>query len=450
LGQFIGRLLHTYRRDPFFFVDLGFFLLYVGCAYRIFERFLRPVSALAASLVLIQASVDLFVTPWTSTVAGSCIILMMSIFTSGRYTTKRGVLAGLAGGLTFGARVGDAILVILISTYLFFDRSAPRRARSRFAISALTVGALISAVVIFVNLKFSGYVLGNYFNSQVSQGFTLLEIPTKLYGYFINPFLYHRAAHPLARPILARAIFLLLAPLGLALMVRRSERHKGVGLVFLLGLAGWALLYVPFPAVTGLTLVYGSQHYVKPILPAIVGAGFYAVENISEIGLAPEETKGVVKLLAIYGVILLFLFGSARLITFPRLVLSPSMLTSSVNPAQLDKMIDGDLKTRWDSGRAQQPGMEFDLDLGKTRRVQRIVIDTEGSADDYPRILSILYSSDGKQWRSWKDNAANQSETPFIIDFVSEPRAVRWLRFIQMGADPQFSWSVHELSLYGR
>jgi len=449
LGQFIGNFFHTYRKDPFFFVDLALFLLYLGCAYRVFERFLKPVSALAAGLVLIQASVDLFVTPWTSTVSAPCIILLISIFTSGRYTTYSGALAGLAGGLTFGARIGDALLVILIGTYIFFDRSANGKERLKFAMSAVIGGALVSIVVIWVNWKFTGQVLGNYFDSIAGQNPTLIGIPTKLYGYFINPFLYHRVANPLGRPILARAIFLLLAPLGLALMIRRSER-RAVGSILLLALLGWALLYGPFPAVTGLALIYGAQHYAKPILPAIIGAGFYAVEAIGQIGTRPGETKGMVKLLSIYGVILLLLFGGARLITFPKLVLTRSMLTSSLNPAQLDKMIDDDFRTRWDSGRAQEPGMEFDLDLGKTRVVQRIVLTTEGSTNDYPRMLSILYSTDGEQWRSWHEHVANQSETPFIIDLLGDPRSVRWLRFIQKGADPQFFWSVHELSLYGR
>jgi hypothetical protein len=446
-GQLIGHSLRVFNRDPFFFVNLGFFLVFIYFAHRIFERFLQPVLALAASVVLIQASVDLFVTPWTSTVSAACMVLLLDIFSSGRYTLGTGVLAGFAAALMFGARLVDIIPAAAVGLYIFFDNKASLPSRTRFAISAITVGASLAAVIIFINLKYSGHVFGNYFVSNMQQGFSLLGIPTKLYGYLIDPLVFHAESHPLSRPIVSRALFLLLAPLGLLLLMRDAEPRKiGIGPTFLLGLTGWAVVYVPFRAITALTLKYGSQHYTKPILPLIIGAGFYAIAAIGDIGSEGEHATHIRRLLPKYLGVLLCVLVGVRLIPFPKLDLSRAVLTSSFNPAQLRQMIDGDMTTRWDSAAAQQPGMEFDLDLEKTRVVQRIVLNTELSPNDYPRKLSIMYSVDGKVWRPWL--ATDQSGTSSINDLRNDPLPIRWLKFVEQGAD-HHPWSVHELLLYG-
>jgi F5/8 type C domain len=448
LGQVLGHSLRVFNRDPFFFVDLGLFLVFIYFAHRVFERFLQPILALAASVVLVQASVDLFVTPWTTTVSAACMVLLLDIFTAGRYTVGSGVLAGLAAASMFGARLGDAVLAAAVGLYIFVDRRASRQTRNRFAISAITAGALVATAVILVNLKYSGLLFGNYFASNTQQGFTILGIPTKIYGYLIDPFVFHSESNPYAHPIVSRSLFLLLAPLGFLLLMRGAEPRKTViGPTFLLALTGWALVYVPFVAVTGHTLRYGSQHYIKPILPLIIGAGFYAVAAIGDVGPGGEQGRYTRRLLAKYLGVLLCVLVGVRLIPFPKLDLSGATLKSNLNPAQLRKMIDGDMTTRWDSAAPQQPGMEFDLDLGKTRVVQRIVLNTEPSPNDYPRKLSILYSYDGKTWTPW--SSTDESGTASINDFRSDPRPVRGLKFIQEGAEPHAFWSVHELSLYG-
>jgi len=446
-GQLIGHGLRVFNRDPFFFVDLSLFLIFIYFAHRIFERFLQPVLALAASFVLVQASVDLFVTPWTSTVSAACMVLLIDIFSAGRYTPLSGVLTGAATALMFGARLVDVIPAAAVGLYIFFDSRASRPSRNRFAISAITTASLLAAVIIFINLKYSGHLFGNYFVSNMQQGFSFLGIPTKLYGYLIDPFVFHAESHPLSHPVVNRTVFLLLAPLGLLLLMRREERKSGLGPIFLLALAGWAVVYVPFRAITGLTLKYGSQHYTKPILPLIVGAGFYAIATIANAAADAKEARHTRTLLLKYLAVLLCVLVGVRLIPFPKLDLSSATLTSNWNSAELHKMIDGDLATRWDSAAPQQPGMEFDLDLGKTRVVQRIVLNTELSPNDYPRSLSIMYSLDGKVWRPWW--ATDQSVTPSINDLRNDPQLMRWLKFRQEGAEPHSFWSVHELSLYG-
>jgi hypothetical protein len=449
LGKFAGRVLHTYHRDPFFFVDLLFFITYVFFAHRTFERFLNPALSLAASVVLIQASVDQFVTPWTTTVSAACLMILVDIFTSGRYTVRSGLLAGMAGGFMFGARIADALPAAAVGLYLFFDGRTSWQIRRRFFVSGILSASLIAAVVIAVDLKFTGNILGNYFTNIMSQGRTLLGIPVKMYGYLFDPFTFHRETNPLAIPIVGQTLFLLLAPLGIFLLLRAPYRKLAVGPVFILALVGWAVIYTPFVAVTGLTLKYLSQHYFKAILPTVIGAGFFVIAEIAELGTREEhQSRSVRRLLLIYLGVITCILGGFRFFAPRKLELTTAMLSSSSNPSQLSKMIDGDLHTRWDSAQPQQPGLEFDIDFGKTRVVQRVVLDTADSPNDYARQLSISYSLDGKSWAPW--TATNQSETATVSDLVSEARSVRWLKFKDEGTDPVFWWSVHEISIYGR
>ena len=435
-----------YHSDPFFLVDLILFITYIYFAHRVFARFLSPTSAIIAACVLTQISVDMFVTPWTSTVAAAGMVVLLDCFTARRYTLGAGLLAGIAAGFVFGSRIGDALPAGIIMISVFLDRRTPPQERYRFLAGVLLAAGVVVAVVVGINLKYDGRVFGSYFSAIMSQGFNFIALPVKLYGYFIDPYIYHGESHYMSRAVLFRLPFLLLAPLGLILMVRAEPKSnaKAAATPFLLGIVGWFVLYAPFIAVTALTLRQGSQHYTKPLLPLLVGASFYALAAIPE----PPMTRRLSgKLLGWYAIgVCVCLFGM-RLVQFGKLDLSQAVLSSDFNPGLLAKAVDGKPETRWDCGALQRPGIEFAIDLRKSTIVQRIVLDTGKSPNDYPRKLSIWQSLDGQNWYSWW--ATNQSSNPLRSDYRSDPRRVRWLKFRLEDSDPHYYWSVHELELYG-
>jgi hypothetical protein len=107
---------------------------------------------------------------------------------------------------------------------------------------------------------------------------------------------------------------------------------------------------------------------------------------------------------------------------------------------------DGDIKTRWDTGVNQTPGMYFELNLGEPYRVSEIILYLGNSIHDYPRILKIDTSLDLKNWSTLIDNIVPQpKEGKITISF--EPKPMQGIRLIQLGKDQQFWWSIHEIKV---
>jgi hypothetical protein len=61
--------------------------------------------------------------------------------------------------------------------------------------------------------------------------------------------------------------------------------------------------------------------------------------------------------------------------------------------------VDGDPRTRWDSGTAQEPEQWFQFDLPAPSLVRAVRLDTSRSAMDYPRALQLAISEDGVLFR---------------------------------------------------
>lgn len=107
---------------------------------------------------------------------------------------------------------------------------------------------------------------------------------------------------------------------------------------------------------------------------------------------------------------------------------------------------DGDIKTRWDSGANQAPGMYFELNLGEPYRVSQVILNLGNSLMDYPRKLKIEASLDMKNWTTLLDGITPQPVEGRVSIAFGE-RAIQGIRLTQLGVDPQFWWSIHELTL---
>jgi allantoicase len=78
--------------------------------------------------------------------------------------------------------------------------------------------------------------------------------------------------------------------------------------------------------------------------------------------------------------------------------LTVASMTASVGSETLPRITDGDLVSRWDARRGQQPGDTLMLDLGSPRQVRGVELDLGGYVADFPRKLRIETSVDGASW----------------------------------------------------
>ena len=80
-------------------------------------------------------------------------------------------------------------------------------------------------------------------------------------------------------------------------------------------------------------------------------------------------------------------------------------------------------------------------------RFSRLVIDTEGSRDDFPHQFEIRTSSDGTHW---SNPVAKGPGKPLLEIDLPAGTVARYLRIVQT-APPKGGnfWSVHEVSIYG-
>lgn len=119
-------------------------------------------------------------------------------------------------------------------------------------------------------------------------------------------------------------------------------------------------------------------------------------------------------------------------------------VTASDNNGDAGKAIDGSTESRYTSNKFMTPGMWFQIELDKVTPVTGVILDTNNSANDYPRGYDLAVSTDGTTWS--EPIAKGDSKNPVTdIQFPATP--ARFIRITQKGkADGNF-WSIHELQV---
>jgi glucosylceramidase len=123
--------------------------------------------------------------------------------------------------------------------------------------------------------------------------------------------------------------------------------------------------------------------------------------------------------------------------------------------ADAGRAIDDDAVTRWTTGAAQHPGQTLTVDLGTTRDIGRVALDTGAITEaavnwgpgqpsgDYPRGLQVSTSADGTTWSA--PVSATGSGQITTVDLTAGP--ARYVRLVQTGSSGSW-WSVADLRLY--
>ncbi|AIQ45266.1 hypothetical protein R70723_04680 [Paenibacillus sp. FSL R7-0273] len=121
---------------------------------------------------------------------------------------------------------------------------------------------------------------------------------------------------------------------------------------------------------------------------------------------------------------------------------SSNVSTSVSNPGGA---IDGDRRTRWDTGKHQASGEYFQIDLGKAHTVEAVELDYTLSSYDYPRGYELYVSDDAKNWKRAASGKGQLSMTR-----ISFPQLkTRYIKILQTGAGGNY-WSIQELQVYSR
>jgi hypothetical protein len=126
-------------------------------------------------------------------------------------------------------------------------------------------------------------------------------------------------------------------------------------------------------------------------------------------------------------------------------VATASSTESGGSPANA---LDGNAATRWSTGAHQAAGQWFQVDLGAARTFQKLVLDTSGSPNDYPRGYAVYVSQTGTDWASLSPVATGQGGGAVTTITLPAAATARYVRVVQTGSDPTWWWSIHEFNLF--
>ena len=133
-------------------------------------------------------------------------------------------------------------------------------------------------------------------------------------------------------------------------------------------------------------------------------------------------------------------------------------ISVSEYPERARLMMDGDLVTRWELGRGQQPGDRVTIDLGSAKDVRGLALALGRYTEDYPRRALVETSPDGIAWQAaWSGPGGGPALTAAVFEptivpltFPIQADGVRYVRVTQLGSHPVFYWSIAEITVYGR
>jgi hypothetical protein len=133
-----------------------------------------------------------------------------------------------------------------------------------------------------------------------------------------------------------------------------------------------------------------------------------------------------------------------------------NMILPNVNPEMIERMTDGDIKTRWESG-PQTEGTWVMLDFGAPTAIGSVELMLGPYFEDFPRALAIEAGDDGMHWREvWRGGSAGFAfrgalEEPSVVPlrFALPPTTSRYLRLRLLSNDETYYWTIAELKVYG-
>jgi hypothetical protein len=452
LFGFLGSFLNP--GDPFLAVDFAGFVLFTWLSYRIFKKFFSRSLSIISGILLAMVTVQSFVTPVATTISALCLIYIVYITIYERYGYLESILAGLCIGLAFAARIGDVIPVLF--AYGFYI-GYPILKNKKYTLSnfiGIPIALAILGLTVFINLTFSGNLLGNYGVVNTNQKFfNIISMPYNIFGFFINPFPFSGETYSASIPLLRFFFFFILAPLGLYLLVRNAKTKKEA-LFFIIILTGWSLLYLAHVGISAVSLKYMvGYHYLKMIFPILMILSIRVVDELSRIENPKNNDREFLRIIIGYFFILAaIIYFFITFFNFSLIPLNQNSISviPSENPSLSKYMTDNNLDTRWDSGSPQKKGMNITIRLDKVYLINRIIMDSTLSPGGIPQNVDIYYSINNLQWEHQNYPTYTGFNSPSTIaDIYFPPMSAKYVK-IELSQDNPNWWGIHELKIYGR
>lgn len=122
--------------------------------------------------------------------------------------------------------------------------------------------------------------------------------------------------------------------------------------------------------------------------------------------------------------------------------------TPTTNSYSGANALDGKASTRWDSSGFQSPtaGQFFQIDMGSNQFFDKIVLDTAGSMNDFPRGY-VVKAGTTSVVGDMKVIATGKGFGPTTM-ITSIPTNARYIRIEQTGTQGSKFWSIHEMNVY--
>lgn len=127
------------------------------------------------------------------------------------------------------------------------------------------------------------------------------------------------------------------------------------------------------------------------------------------------------------------------------------------NDATVRFAFDGNLETRWRSGRQQHQGDSFTLDLHDIYGINAISIELGQYYREYPRKIILEVSEDGINWENTRtennvllDLLYSSIKTPKNVNYILmiKPIRARYIRLTLAEINDIFYWSVPEIKVF--
>ncbi|MFH1407561.1 MAG: discoidin domain-containing protein [Patescibacteria group bacterium] len=122
--------------------------------------------------------------------------------------------------------------------------------------------------------------------------------------------------------------------------------------------------------------------------------------------------------------------------------------TSDHNPEGISFATDGKRTTYWDSKLSYNHPQFIDIDLGSTRKISNIQIDSFNNKDQNEVGYEVEVSNDGNVWEKIFYSKRYPPGEDGIVNIYLLPKLARFVKIQQVGYHKYASWVIHELKIY--
>jgi len=466
----LGALFYgIYPTNPFLVPNLVLYVLTMTLYYRIAGVYLSKESAFIVLLLIMFGTpvTSYFVVPWNNitTLVALAVLVYIAVVVD-KIKIWHCVIIGLVIGWVFAARYVDAVFLFPFAGYIFFKaiRENGVRAAKYFLLSALLFIVIVGVVLGTHKRVFGGYFKTPYHKhlSMTDGGdkisaaaFQVKRAPDHLYSVIFNPHQFHPIEYlQFNIPLLGYSFFFVFSLSGFILQI--CDKKDWLSGIMLGTLIVSFVFYGSFSATRGSDLKYHCLRYFSMWYPAMTIMGVLCVSKLFNFGSIGKRQRRLIYLgisLTFLGLFMNYLYLNYSYASLQKNMLDSShwSVASNYNQGLTRQAVDRDFATRWDTGMPQKPGMYFQVNFDSIRTLEKIVLNSAASSNDYPRGIKVEVSTGGEKWE--EVFRMNGIALPLLTDGSLIIRLTKVeagkVRIIQTGFDDKANWAISELEIYG-